>query len=157
MSDAQGLHGTWEMVVKKRRCSACGRLFEPCRKVKSQQYCSERSCQKERKRRWQKKKRAEDAAYRANQRDANKRWRDNNSGYWRDYRKRHSEYVRRNRELQRERNRRRRGKSEPIAKMDALVSESLIISGHYQLVPLDGEMIAKMDVINVKIDVIPRC
>ena len=41
--------------------------------------------------------------------------------------------------------------------MDALVAKRLIIPGHYQLVPLDGEMIAKMDAINVKIEVIPRC
>lgn len=98
--------------------------------MKNHQYCSEPSCQKERKRRWQKKKLAEDPAYKANQRDAQKRWRVKHADYWRDYRKRHSDYERRNRELQRERNRRRRERPSPIA---------------------------KMDVINVKIDVIPRC
>ena len=145
------------MVVKKRRCRACGGLFEPCRKVKNQRYCSAPSCQKERKRRWQNKKRAEDPAYRANQRDAHKRWQANNPHYWRDYRKRHSDYVRRNRELQRERNRLNRRKSEPIAKMDALGGKSGIISGHYQLVPLGSGAVAKMDSINVKIQVISRC
>jgi hypothetical protein len=143
--------------VKKRRCSACGRLFEPCVKVKSQQYCSGRGCQKERKRRWQAKKRAEDPEYRANQRDAQRRWREKHPHYWRDYRKRHSDYEQRNRELQRERNRRNRGKPEPIAKMDALTGKRGIISGDYQLVPLGGGTIAKMDAINVKIQVIPRC
>ncbi|MFC1834335.1 hypothetical protein ACFL2Q_06330 [Thermodesulfobacteriota bacterium] len=135
--------------MKKRRCMACGQLLNPNPRVKSQKYCSERSCQKERKLRWQKRKRAEDPAYRANQLAAQKRWR--------DYRKRHSDCVRRNRELQRERNRLKRSKSEPIAKMDASQEQSGIISGHDQLVPFDAQMVAKMDAINVKIEVIPRC
>ena len=143
--------------MKRRRCSACGRLFQPCAKVPNQQYCSERSCQKERKRRWQKNKLAEDPDYKANQRDAQKRWRAKHPDYWRDYRKRHSDYERRNRELQRERNRRRRERETRIAKMDALKDKSAIISGHYQLVPLGSGTIAKMDAINVKIDVISRC
>ena len=126
-------------------------------KVKNQRYCSEDSCQKERKRRWQQQKRAEDPAYRANQRDANKRWREKNPDYWRDYRKRHSDYERRNRELQRERNRRRRHRSGPIAKMDASDGTSPVMTGHYQLVPLESGTVAKMDAINVKIEVIPRC
>jgi hypothetical protein len=41
--------------------------------------------------------------------------------------------------------------------MDALDGKSGIIPGHYQLVPLEGTGIAKMDAIKVKIDVIPRC
>jgi hypothetical protein len=121
---------TWERLVKRRRCSACGRLFQPCAKVHNQQYCPDRSCRKERKRRWQRKKLAEDPDYKANQREARKRWRAKHPDYWRDYRERHPEYVRRNRELQGERNRRR----ERIR-----------------------DVIAKMDVINVRIDVIPRC
>ena len=145
------------MVVKKRRCSACGRLFEPSPRVRAQKYCSEDSCQKERKRGWQKKKRAEDPAYRANQLDAHKRWQANNPHYWQDYRRRHPDYVRRNRELQRERNKRKRQRSAPIAKMDALMDKSLIIPGDYQLVPLGAGTVAKMDAINVKIEIIPRC
>jgi len=125
--------------------------------VKNHQYCSERSCQKERKRRWQKNKLAEDPAYKANQRDAQKTWRAKHPDYWRDYRKRHSDYERRNRELQGERNRRRRERSSPIAKMDALGRQSIIIPGRYRLVPLGSGAVAKMDVINVRIDVIPRC
>jgi hypothetical protein len=142
--------------VNKHRCRACGRFFRPCPKVRDQQYCSERACQKVRKRRWQKSKLSEDAEYRANQQDARKRWRDSHPDYWRDYRKSHPDYVGRNRELQRERNRAKRGKSEGIAKMDASKGKSPIISGRYQLVPLDGQRIAKMDPIKVKIEVIPR-
>lgn len=143
--------------MKRRRCRACGRLFEPCKKVKNHQYCSERSCQNERKRRWHKKKLAEDPDYKANQRDAQKRWRAKHPEYWGDYRKRHSEYERRNRELQGERNRLKRCGSNPIAKMDALEGKSGIMSGDYQLVPLGWGTVAKMDAIKVRIEVIPRC
>ncbi len=125
-------------------------------KVKNQRYCSDKACQRERKRLWQKQKRAEDSAYRANQLDANKKWREKNPAYWRNYRKRHPEYVARNRELQRERNRRRRHGSGPIAKMDASAGKSPVVTGHYQLVPLGSGTVAKMDAINVKIEVIPR-
>ncbi len=125
--------------------------------MKNQRYCSAKPCQKERKRLWQKQKRAEDAAYRANQLDANKKWRERNPDYWRDYRKRHPEYVARNRKLQRERNRRRRHVCEPIAKMDASSGTSPVMTGHYQLVPLGLGKVAKMDAINVKIEVIPKC
>jgi hypothetical protein len=143
--------------VEKRRCSACGGLFEPWPQVKDQRYCSADSCQKERKRRWQRNKRAEDPVYRANQLDANKRWREKTPDYWRDYRKSHSEYVRRNLELQRERNRRRRYGSGPIAKMDASDGKSTLMTGYYQLFPVGSGTVAKMDAINVKIEVIPRC
>lgn len=143
--------------MKRRRCSACGRLFQPCATVKNQQYCPERSCQRERKRRWQQKKRSEDPAYRANQRDAHNRWAAKNPGYWQAYRERHPDSVRRNRERQRERNRRRERIRDPIAKMDALGRKNHIMPGRYQLVPLDENMIAKMDAIHVRIDVIPRC
>jgi hypothetical protein len=85
------------------------------------------------------------------------RWSAKNPDYWREYRKRHEDYRCRNRELQGERNRRRRERVSGIAKMDALEPRSNIIPGHYRLVFLEGTGIAKMDAINVKIDVIPRC
>ncbi len=143
--------------MKKPRCMACGRVFQQNPRVKAQKYCSAHCCQKERKRRWQKKKRAEDPVYDANQRDVQKRWRERNPDYWRDYRKRHPEYVLRNKERQRERNRLKRLKSGPVAKMDASEGKSDIIPGNYQLVPLDEQMIAEMDSINVRIEVISRC
>ena len=39
--------------MAKRRCAACGCLFEPRRNVPQQSYCSKRSCQRTRRRRWQ--------------------------------------------------------------------------------------------------------
>ena len=104
-------------------CVCCGAGFEPHPAVKNQQYCSRRGCQRARRRRWQREKLARDEAYRQNQAAAQQAWRARNPDYWRQYRLCHPEYAQRNRELQRQRNRRRRWGSGhgPIAKMDALV------------------------------------
>ena len=144
-------------VARRRRCLACGKLFVPCPQVKKQKYCSAQECQKERKRRWHKKKMADDPDYRQNRRDSQRRWRENHRDYWRRYRDSYPEYVLRNRERQRERNRKRRSRSSPIAKMDALTDKNIIVPGTYQLVPLGAGTIAKMDAINVEIRFVPRC
>jgi hypothetical protein len=144
-------------VAKRRRCLACGKLFVPCPKVKEQAYCSARECQRERKRRWHKKKMADDPDYRQNRRDWQKRWRQARPDYWRSYRDAHREYVERNRMRQRERNTLRAASSSPIAKTDASRNESHIIPGRYQLVPLGPGTVAKTDAINVEIRFVPRC
>ena len=144
-------------VPRRRRCVACRKLFVPCPQVKEQKYCSKAECQKERKRRWQRRKISEDPAYRQNRRDAQRRWREAHPDYWRRYRKAHPASVEKNRERQRERNRRRAGSSRVIAKMDASLEESRIIPGRYTLIPLEGEFVAKTDAINVEIRVVPRC
>jgi hypothetical protein len=66
-------------------------------------------------------------------------------------------YTDANREKQRYRNARRGKKApqsppqEPIAKMDALSKQKGVISGRYRLVPLEPQLIAKMDAIIVEI------
>jgi hypothetical protein len=144
-------------VARRRRCLACGRLFVPCPQVKEQAYCSKPECQRERKRRWHKKKMADDPDYRQNRRDTQWRWRQAHRDYWQRYRKGHPAYVEKNRERQRERNRLRTGRSRPIAKTDASWAESRIITGRYQLVPVGPGTVAKTDAINVEIRVVPRC
>jgi hypothetical protein len=136
---------------------ACGNLFVPCPKVKEQQYCSKPECQKERKRRWHRKKLLDDPEYVQNRRDAQRRWRETHRDYWRRYRQTHPLSVEKNRLRQRERNHRRTAGSSPIAKMDALRGESRFIPGMYQLVPIGAGTIAKTDAINVEIRVVPRC
>jgi len=72
----------------------------------------------------------------------------------------HPEYVERNRQLQRVRNQRRKGDNEVsdtstmIAKRYALSQEKTNISGYYKLVPAGPQMIAKSDVLLVKLDFI---
>lgn len=132
------------------RCAHCRRLFRPNPRVKNQRYCSEKSCQRTRKNRWQREKMATDADYQANQRHCLKSWRKRNRHYWRQYRSRHPEAVERNRLAQRLRNR-RRGLFQRIAKMDAskqLYSEK---AKSYYLIP----QIAKMDALAQKVLLIP--
>jgi hypothetical protein len=129
----------------------------PCPQVKEQAYCSEPKCQAERKRRWHRRKLAEDFDYRENLRDCQKRWRETHPDYWRNYRLSNPEYVKKNRQRQRKRNLQYRSPLSPIAKMDASIRTNSIIPGRYQLVPLGVGMIAKMDAINVEIRFVPRC
>ncbi len=142
-----------------KRCAACGERFSPRRNVPDQRYCAKRACQRERHRRWQREKLKQDPDYRANQAAAQKRWRERNPDYWRNYRRTHPEYTADNRKKQHERNRRRdlaaTGPSAPaIAKMDAYPGKSLVASGTYRLIPVTGPEIAKMDAYLVKMQVL---
>lgn len=145
--------------MAKRRCSHCGRMFEPSPRVWEQSYCSEAGCQRARKRLWQKNRMARDEDYRDNQRDAQRIWMQKHPDYWREYRKRNPQYAQRNRERQRERNRARRSQGSilhSIAKMDAIQTQPPDFSGRYRLIPLPGTAVAKMDAILVEIRSISR-
>lgn len=126
-------------------CLHCGRTFIPGRKT--QHYCNAPSCQRKRKSNWQSDKIKNDPDYRAAQKDAQKQWRSTHTDYWKEYRAVNTPYTERNRRLQRERNRKRRHKSNTtIAKMDATPSD---LSGTYCILPFTSaskELIAKMDV-----------
>lgn len=137
----------------EKTCLHCKRNFVTNPKVRTQQYCSRPECQRARKRKWQREKLAKDSDYKDNKAAAQRQWCSRNKGYWKDYRKRNPVYTERNRLKQRQRNRRRRSMTE-IAKMDASGAKNIISSGRYQLVPLSGDMIAKMDAIIVEIGVI---
>jgi hypothetical protein len=95
---------------------------------------------------------ATDADYQGNQRDCLKRWRRENSDYWRRYRSQHPEYVQRNRLLQRERDRRRR--LQDLAKMDASEPDFHVKPGPYYLIP-GRTHLAKMDTLSHKVFLIP--
>ena len=133
--------------MEARTCLVCGESFEPCRTVKNQRYCSKLECQRERKRRWQRAKLADDPDYRGNRADSQRRWRENNRDYWRKYRKSHRAYVKKNRKRQRERNARCRNAIHLIAKMDASDPASPVVSLPCELVISRKDLIAKMDVI----------
>jgi hypothetical protein len=111
--------------------------------VKEQAYCSNPGCQKQRKRRWHRKKLLDDPEYVQNRRDAQRRWREAHRDYWQGYRKTHPAYVEKNRQRQRERNRVRTGRSRSIAKIDASWGENHIIPGRYALVPLNAGTAAR--------------
>lgn len=140
-------------------CSQCQRSFEPNSSSPRQQCCGDPNCRKSWKALWQRKKRDKDPDYRENQAAAQKTWRQRNPGYSTTYRKRHPGYAEHNRQRQRERNRRRRhpetGSDFPvIGKMDRLPLGLEPLSGVYRLVPIEGQMIGKMDSAIVEIRVL---
>lgn len=134
-----------------RLCAACGHLFLARPQVPRQRYCSASSCQRERRRRWQKQHLRTDTDYRDNQARARARWTQRHCDYWRSYRTTHPVYAERNRLLQRTRNDRRRA----IAKMYASAPKTLLPSGTYMLQRASEDGIAKMDVWRVQIVVLP--
>ena len=148
------------MRREMRRCRHCGCLFQVCNKVKKHEFCNKEECQRARKRKWQREKMHNDADYRQDQKNAQEDWKNNNPDYWKNYRRDHEQYTDRNREQQRRRNQVRNAESapvmtsEPIAKMDALTQEKIILSGKYQLIPMVPDMIAKMDALIVEINTI---
>jgi len=150
--------------MAKRRCAGCGRRFTPCAQVPSQRYCSTVACQRQRRRRWQQRKRREDPDYRDNQSQAQQRWVQRHQDYWRDYRQRHPEYCERNRQQQQRRNQQRRadpgkeneagaqsGAPSWIAKMDALIADSVVPSGTYYLIPDTGNADCKDGRVNASL------
>jgi len=139
---------------QKIRCAnpTCRRLFLPNPHVHNHRYCHRKDCQRVRKRRWQREKMKNDPEYRDNQRDAQQCWMEQNRDYWRRYRDKHQEYVKRNRLLQRERDRRRHIQN--LAKMDASNKISRVKPGSYYLIPAKGNL-AKMDTSSQRYFLIP--
>ena len=138
------------------RCRQCGKL-KP-KRTADQRYCGDAACQKARKNAWRRERYATDADYRLNQRDSTKAWLAANGGaaaYYRRYRSRRIEV-----EAAAE------SDAEPVevsapggqtatpANSDALLVESQVISGKYELVPLGG---ANSDAFWAEIRIISRC
>ncbi|WIM05690.1 MAG: DUF2116 family Zn-ribbon domain-containing protein [Candidatus Nitricoxidivorans perseverans] len=125
-----------------RHCSICGRSFQPHPQVAKQSVCSDKACQRERKRRWQQAKRLDDPDYHDNQTRSARAWAQRNPDYWHDYRAGHPEYVERNRAQQGQRNRQTR---EGIAKMVASSAGKPLPTGTYLLRVVAPSDVAKMD------------
>jgi hypothetical protein len=134
-------------------CISCGDSFSPNPRVKGQSYCFLLACQKQRKALWQKGKLHTDLEYKSNQASAQRAWCGKNPDYWREYRKTHPAYVARNRELQRERNRKWRGKlasstapdSGVVGNVPVAVKGEESIAKRTPLIAKNEAVIAKMD------------
>ena len=109
-------------------CLHCGREVPRNPRIKKQTFCSSRVCQNAR-RNTTNKARAKKSSECSNLRKSrNKRWRDNYPAheYQKEYRKNHPEYVKRNCELQKERNKKRKPEpSSMIVKTYALSPQPL--------------------------------
>ncbi len=143
--------------MEKKRCAACRKHLHPRPQSPGQKFCSAAQCQRERKRRWQKARRASDADYRDNDVQANRQWRSRHPGYWRAYRRKHPQSIILNREKQRERDRARRLKppqpSPPpdLANEDASSLHFFKETGTYRMIPVTGGNLANENACLVKI------
>jgi endogenous inhibitor of DNA gyrase (YacG/DUF329 family) len=111
-------------MISTFTCQNCGKVLPRNPRVKHQKYCSEKECQKARMRTWKKEQYNKNKKYKEKSQASQKVWRKKYPAdrYQRDYRKAHPEYVKRNRELQRERNKKRqKNHSTMIVKTHAIV------------------------------------
>ncbi|WP_082793556.1 hypothetical protein [Collimonas pratensis] len=138
--------------MKSKHCAACGQIFYPRPQVPLQNYCAAPACQRERRRRWQEKKRQSDPDYQDNQSRAQQAWCKQHPDYWREYRITHPEYMKRNRTQQRERNEQARASS--IAKMDASAPIFRLQSGIYRIAGVASAGIAKKNAWIVEITLV---
>ena len=136
-----------------RSCGACGKLFFPRPQIPNQQFCSDHECQRERRRRTQAERRANNSATRMNDTQYCRDWRIKNPDYWKRYRATHPEYTERNRIQQRQRNKLR--KTSDIAN-EAVWPAHPFIGGLYRLSPATRRKIAKEAVWIVEISVLSR-
>ena len=88
-------------------CCHCYDFFTPSPRHKNQRYCMEPQCRRAKKAAWKRHKMATDPDFKLDQKLSNKKWAQNNPGYWKKYRKGNPEKAERNRILQVIRNRRR--------------------------------------------------
>lgn len=129
-------------------CACCGQAFEPRPQVPNQSYCSAPSCQRARRRHWQRDKMQSDPDYRENQLRSQRAWLERHPEYWRNYRDVNPEYVTRNRLRQHSRGELRDELN--LAKMDASAISDLRPGLYWiALVPsasttLDGSLIVEI-------------
>jgi len=120
-------------------CCHCYDLFTPSPRHKNQCYCMKPECRRAKKAAWKRHKMATDPDFKRDQKLSNKKWAQNNPGYWKEYRKNNPEKAQRNRMLQTLRNRRRSNNQNNnantdiplIAKVDALKVNIFDISNPY--------------------------
>jgi len=108
-------------------CAHCDKSFLRDPRVKNQKYCNSSSCQNARKRSSERKSSLTSKGRLMHQ-ARNKRWRDAYPAheYQKQYREAHPEYVRHNRNLQKNRNKKRQKDKTPmIVKTDALLLQPL--------------------------------
>ena len=96
------------MAAEPRRCRYCARQFSPSIFHHTQSVCSSPECQKHRKTEDHRARYRSDPEYRLVCRESDRKWRDHNGDYQRNYRQQHPAYVEQNRRAQYRRDRKRK-------------------------------------------------
>jgi hypothetical protein len=91
-----------------RPCRYCLKIFQPSKYQPSQSVCSNADCQRQRRNDYHRQKTAIDPECRRVCADSPRKWRARNPDYWRRYREKNPVAVEQNRQLQRQRDQKRR-------------------------------------------------
>lgn len=133
-------------------CQYCGKLVPRNPRIKNQKYCRAKDCQQARMRSWKRRQYKKKSQYHKRSLASQKIWRSRypQYQYQRDYRKTHPEYVILNRDLQRERNKRRqRNHSTMIVKTHALLLQPRE-DGVYTLSKVKKNMIVNRNALSLQ-------
>jgi len=133
-------------------CQYCGKLVPRNPRIKNQKYCCEKECQQARMRTWKNRQYKNNRKYKNKSLASQKIWRSKYPAYHyqRDYRKTHPEYVMRNRDLQRERNRKRQNdQSTMIVNTDSLLFQPRE-NGIYTLSKIKKNMIVNRNALSLQ-------
>jgi hypothetical protein len=74
------------VVMENKTCTYCKQAFRPCQYHPDQKVCGSAKCQQRRRTDYHREKIAKDFVYREQCRDSQKKWRENNPGYMKQYR-----------------------------------------------------------------------
>jgi hypothetical protein len=94
-----------------RRCCSCQQSFEPSKYRLDQSFCSQPDCQRRRRSEYHRRKIGTDPVYAGVVSDSRKKWRETHPDYQKAYRQSHEAAAERNRQLQRQRDSKRRVQS----------------------------------------------
>lgn len=139
-------------------CIHCRKSYKPNPRVKNQQYCREKACQRARRRSWQREKMVKDPAYKENQRRCWQNWYDENHSYMKEYRANNPGYVDRNVQLQsiRDLKKRKDKTSKILVKMDSLAKKFYSRrGGYFKVIGYGVRNLVKMDSLIVKLIPLP--
>jgi len=139
-------------MISKITCLHCGKEVPRNPRLKNQKYCPAKECQRARMRTWKNKQYKKNIKYHERSLSLQKVWRSKYPAdrYQRDYRKTHSEYVMRNRDLQRERNKKRqKDHSTMIVKTHALLLQPRE-GGVYTLSKIKKNMIVNRNALSLQ-------
>ena len=81
------------------RCLNCHQVFRHRPQNKEQCYCSQKTCQRARKRNWELQELASDPDYQENRKASQMAWQESHRDYWKAYRQKYPAQAERNREL----------------------------------------------------------